>query len=260
MSRIRTRLDAFTGAIEQLDDAFERGIESHSALETLKEAGEAAEPLQGMAEELRALERSWKDRADREFLEFEDRLRRECQARTWRLDGQWPTFYVQRAISVVVDEQQRTVTVSEDKLQHATVEMVVRRLESMVADLLPRAFSAQTFMSSLAKAYDRIRAGSTQIPLLNVYRQMVCDQQKPKFWRNARTDAFVGLSIEQFRARLSSALEQGVTAASDRRELRMLPPIDPSEAVFLYQPAEARFGFVGRIEFLAADRGGQERK
>src|SRR5262249_46923244 len=157
------------------------------------------------------------------------------------LDGQWPAFYVERAISVVVDEKQRSVSVSEDRLQQATAETVIGRLQLMVGDLLPRTFSAQTFMSSLAKAYDRARAGSTQIPLLSVYRQMVCDQQRPKFWRNARADAFVGMSIEQFRARLSGALEQGVTASSDRRELRMLPPIDPSEAVFLYQPAEGRF-------------------
>ena len=253
MSTIGARLAAFTSAIERLDILLKRGGEMRSALELMRRAGEAAEPLAGMSAELKAFEKMWKDRADREFLAFEDRLRQGCQARGWRLDGQWPAFYVERAISVVVDERLRTVTVSEDELQQPTVDTVILRLESIVGDLLPRAFSARNFMSSLAKAYDRIREGSAQVPLLSVYRQYICDQQKAKFWRDARTDAFIGLSIEQFRARLSGALEQGVTAASDRRELRMFPPIDPSDAVFLYQPAEARFGFVGRIEFLKAD-------
>jgi hypothetical protein len=257
MSRIRERLDAFASGVERLEASLKRGIALDALLDTLRGLTGAAEPLKGIADELRALEKSWKDRADRELVVFEDGLRRECQSRGWRLDGQWPAFYVERAIPVVVDEKQRTVSVSEDKLQRPMVETVIERLEALVGDLVPRAFSARTFMASLAKAYDRIRDDSNQIPLLSVYRQMVCDQQKPKFWRNARSDAFVGMSIEQFRARLSGALEQGVTASSDRRELRMFPPIDPNDAVFLYQPAEARFGFVGRIEFLSADHGGE---
>jgi hypothetical protein len=260
VSRIHAQLSACAADAQRLEAALKRGVELESVLESLRGLSGAAKPLAGITDELEALAKSWKSRADHEFLVLEDRLRRECQARGWRLDGQWPAFYVERAISVVVEEKQRTVSVSEEKLRQPTIETIIGRLESMIGDLLPRAFSARTFMTSLARAYDRIRAGSAQIPLLSVYRQLVCDQQKPKFWRNARTDAFVGMSIEQFRARLTSALEQGVTAATDRRELRMFPPIDPNEAVFLYQPAEARFGFVGRIEFLIANRGeGEDR-
>lgn len=260
LSRIHERFDAFAAGVERLETSLKRGIELDALLDTLRGLTGAAEPLEEIANDLRAFEKSWRDRADREFLVFEDRLRRECQSRGWRLDGHWPAFYVERAIPVVVDEKQRTVSVSENKLQRPIVETVIERLEPMVGDLVPRAFSARSFMASLARAYDRIRDGSTQIPLLSVYRQMVCDQQKPKFWRNARSDAFVGMSIEQFRARLSGALEQGVTAGGDGRELRMFPPIDPNDAVFLYQPAEARFGFVGRIEFLSTDRRNEEER
>ena len=257
LSSIHERLDAFASSVERLEASLKRGTGLEALLDSLRGLTGAAEPLGGIATELRALEKSWKDRADREFLVFEDRLRRECQARGWRLDGQWPAYYVERAIPVVVDEKQGTVSISESKLQRPMVETVIERLEPVVGDLVPRAFSARSFITSLARAYDRIRDGSAQIPLLSVYRQMICDQQKPKFWRNARSDAFVGMSIEQFRARLSGALEQGVTAGGDGRELRMFPPIDPNDAVFLYQPAEARFGFVGRIEFLSADRGAE---
>jgi hypothetical protein len=59
------------------------------------------------------------------------------------------------------------------------------------------------------------------------------------------------MSMDQFRARLSRALEKAAITTPDGRELRLLPPIDPKHAVFLYQPAEERFGFVGRIEFVS---------
>lgn len=91
-----------------------------------------------------------------------------------------------------------------------------------------------------------------QVPLHRVYKQLVLDQQRPGFWDNARADAFVGMSLEQFRARISQMLADGITSGSCGRELRLLPPIDPKDAIFLYQPAEGRFGFVGRIEFVAA--------
>ena len=63
------------------------------------------------------------------------------------------------------------------------------------------------------------------------------------------------LSADQFRARLSASLESGVRSAPDGRELRLLPPIDPKDAMFIYQPAERRFGFVGRIEFRSREEG-----
>jgi hypothetical protein len=38
---------------------------------------------------------------------------------------------------------------------------------------------------------------------------------------------------------------------ADGRELRLIPPIEPSDSIYLYQPSERRFGYVGRIEFAA---------
>jgi hypothetical protein len=59
------------------------------------------------------------------------------------------------------------------------------------------------------------------------------------------------MSIDQFRARLSRTLMKNATTVAGNRELRLLPPIDPKNALYLYQPAEGRFGFVGRIEFVS---------
>ena len=45
-------------------------------------------------------------------------------------------------------------------------------------------------------------------------------------------------------------LEAGVSTDKNGRELRLIPPLNPKDALFIYQPAERRFGFVGRIEFV----------
>ena len=92
--------------------------------------------------------------------------------------------------------------------------------------------------------------------MLDVYRALVILAQPARFWRNASRPALFELTIDQFRARLSAALEANTVSTADRRELRLLPPIDPKDAVFVYQPAENRFGFVGRIEFRKQQRGG----
>jgi hypothetical protein len=109
-------------------------------------------------------------------------------------------------------------------------------------------------MTKLATAYDQARGKSAQAPILEVYRIFVLQQQKSRFWRDARQQVFVGLSLDQFRARLSRALEETADTYPSRsgRQLRLLPPLDPRDAIFLYQPFETRFGFVGRIEFAPA--------
>src|SRR5262249_4510991 len=128
-------------------------------------------------------------------------------------------------------------------------------LRPLINELVPRNFSEARFMQSLADAYDDMHDGkSSQIPILKVYRQLVLRQQKPNFWKDARGDLFVGMSIDQFRARLSRAVTKNATIVSGNRELRLLPPIDPRNALYLYQPAEGRFGFVGRIEFVPTSR------
>jgi hypothetical protein len=89
-----------------------------------------------------------------------------------------------------------------------------------------------------------------------VYRAFVVNAQDSRFWRDARSGSFAGIGLDQFRARLTRALEGENPAAPDDRFLRLLPPLDPKDALFLYQPAEKRFGYVGRIEFVSL--GGKE--
>jgi hypothetical protein len=119
-----------------------------------------------------------------------------------------------------------------------------------VPELVPKDFSPGRFAESLLRAWEAATGSKGgQAPILEVYRWAVIHAQTPKFWRDAKPASFTPLSTDQFRARLAKILESGITAIRGR-ELRLLPPLDPKDAVFVYQPSEARFGYVGRIEFL----------
>src|SRR5262249_49873075 len=122
--------------------------------------------------------------------------------------------------------------------------------EEHVSQLIPKGFEPKKFLAEIALAYDQAAGGKGgEVPLLEVYRALVIRSQTGRFWRDARRSGFSEITSDQFRARLSAALDANITAAPDGRELRLLPPINPKDALFLYQPAENRFGFVGRIEF-----------
>ncbi len=230
------------------------GEDLSSALTNLIAVRERSISVAGSDAALEQLQRGWSARLDREFLEIEHFLRAECERRHWRLDGQWPRFYVERAVTVAIDEKAKVITIAEVKIEGPNSRAIMERLELLVRNLLPRGFSSRGFMAPLAEAYDSARGDRHQVSILSVYRELVLSQQKPRFWRNATSETFVGLSIDQFRARCSRALEESVTAAPDGRELRLLPSIEPTDAIFIYQPAESRFGFVGRIEFARTAR------
>ncbi|WP_316395214.1 hypothetical protein [Bradyrhizobium sp. 33ap4] len=210
--------------------------------------------LTSLAGELEAMETSWSNRVEREFLEIEASMRDALTSMGWHVDGQWPRFYVARGVAVEFDGQSRSFRVAGRKISDASISDVIRALEPLVADLIPSDFSEPKFIQLLADAYDDVAAESSQVPILDVYRQFVLRQQKQTFWRDARSGAFVELTMDQFRARLSKALEKGVITDVRGREIRLLPPIDPKNAIFIYQPAERRFGFVGRIEFISSQQ------
>src|SRR5207249_10994073 len=123
-------------------------------------------------------------------------------------------------------------------------------------ELIPSSCTAPRFIESLADAYDDVGGrGAKQVPILDVYRSLVILSQTSRFWRDARGSNFSGLSADQFRARLSKTLEAGITRAPDGRELRLLPPLNPRDALFIFQPSEGRFGYVGRLEFVHVGSG-----
>ena len=196
---------------------------------------------------------SWRDTLTNTLLQLEAELRDLCATKAWRLDGQWPDFVVNFGISVHVDDKKSLAIVGETQ-RPASAPAIVNTLEPLIAELLPKHFAAPRFMESVLRAYESVGSGGGQAPILEVYRALVIQSQSPRFWRNAKPNLFNALTIEQFRARLSKSLESGVVSAGGR-ELRLFPALDPKDAIFMYQPAERRFGYVGRIEFVEPPQG-----
>ena len=189
------------------------------------------------------------------ILELESNIRDLCQSRKWRVDGQWPSLIIASAVDLKVDAEVPAVVVSGRKLNSTTIREIERTLEEHVSQLIPRGFDPKNFLAEVAYAYDQAAGGKGgEVPLLEVYRTLVIRAQTGRFWRDARRSGFSEITSDQFRARMSATLDANVTAAPDGRELRLLPPINPKDALFLYQPAENRFGFVGRIEFRGLRR------
>jgi hypothetical protein len=196
---------------------------------------------------------AWRERLTTALLQLEAELRDLCVTKGWRVDGQWPDFIMNLGVSVHVDGEKRIAIVG-DVQRPASAGAIAKTLEPRVAELLPKNFAPPRFMESLLRAYDSVGGGSGQALILDVYRSLVIQSQAPRFWRDARPNLFTPLTIDQFRARLSKSLESGVVSA-DGRELRLFPALDPKDAIFMYQPAERRFGYVGRIEFVEQTRG-----
>lgn len=210
--------------------------------------------LEKLAAGVASQEAAYSERAAKQFLELEFSIREACRERGWRVDGQWPTLYVERAIAVEISEAKRCVTVARKRLAGTTARAVVGALDPLVRGLLPKGFSPANFIRDLAEAYDSSRGNSTQLPVFHLYRELVVRSQGARFWRDARSDTFNSISAEQFRARLTAALEAEMTSLIDGREIRLLPPLNSDDGLFMYLPAESRYGFVGRVEFVPTTR------
>jgi hypothetical protein len=251
LPELRRKATAVSTAAQQIVEDLEKGVSLLRVKNALTPLRDDLHTLQALGEQLTLLESSWSERIERDVLEMEAAVRDALRSRGWHIEGQWPKLYVERAIAVEFDERNRSFKIGNRTMPGASAAEIATILEPLINELIPRNFSETRFMQSVADAYDELLEGkSSQIPILKVYRQLVLRQQKPNFWKDARDDLFVGMSIDQFRARFSRALTKNVAAVSGNREIRLLPPIDPKNALYLYQPAEGRFGFVGRIEFI----------
>ncbi len=224
------------------------------ALDLVRQLQSAATQLSDLTPQLASIERKLVEDQGRQVMELESSLRTELAAKGWRVDGVWPTLYVERGPAVEIDDAARSVSVGGTRLAGLSAPSIVSALDPIVQGLIDKKFTAAQFVADLAAAYDGIEAKSPQVPIYELYRAVVTRMQGARFWRDARSEAFKGMTMDQFRARLSRMLEDGVTAPPDGRELRLLPPLDPKDGIFVYQPSERRFGFVGRVEFVRISR------
>lgn len=204
-----------------------------------------------------ALERMISDLDDailRKLSELEADIGDMSRTNGWRLEGIWPTFQVERGVELRIEAAKRIVRVGGQAVDATDIGSIADAVRQAIRDLVPKGFSSHDMLEQLRRSHATLRPEGGQIPILDLYGRFVMDSQSQRFWKDARAERFVGLSVDQFRARFSRMLEDGATVARDGSELRMLPPLDPKDALFVYQPGEGRFGYIGRIEFVAKNR------
>jgi len=190
---------------------------------------------------------------ERLLLELDAEIRDLCERHQWALGGQWPTYQIEQSIQVEVDETKKEFRIEGSKLKGVSISELERELVARIKTLIPAKFSPQIFIDLLAIAYDASvsKLESKEAPIRSVYQEMVIGLQRPSFWNDATSARYVELTASQFKARLTACLEIGLTKATDGRCLQFMPPIDVEDAIFIYQPTEKRFAYIGRIAYQA---------
>ncbi len=208
----------------------------------------------GFAEHARRLTRKVDALVSEAVLRLDADLRDACAQRNWKVDGQWPQYYVQRAIRIEVHEREGRAKVGDRIVPTLHVPALVKAVEAEIKGLLPPGFDPARFLEALAGAFERLTSPPEHgVPIWLVYREMLLGQQPRAFWRDGRSALFRSFGEQRFRAMLTTLLEKGVTKAKDGRQLKLLPALKPEEGIYIFLPAEQRFAFVGRIDFVSAD-------
>ena len=228
-------------------------LSSNKALKVLQGAAEATVDFPDLEATRQELLAAWTSAADRELNQLEAELKDECAARGWQVEGQWPKLIVERGIDVIIDIKKHKIEVGSARLKDLSAMGVMTALEMLVPHLRPKNFSPDRFLEELAVAHDTCANDpSDQVEIL----------RSTEHWSSARSQKSFG---ETRRAPISSHLrsissEPGsrrslklVLCGPKRKELRIFPPLQPRDAIFVYQAAQQRFGYIGRIAFLKAD-------
>ncbi|MCL4688938.1 MAG: hypothetical protein KJ007_10225 [Burkholderiales bacterium] len=247
------RLDALATEFKKLAAALRKakGREQKRLHDLGKQAGSVFELV-------KQLEASWNEASEREkehqkkgWMELDAKFSEECAAMSWRKDGTWPKFFIEYGVLVEFDEKTRSARVGQSKVADCDLDSTMEALRALIPGLHKDCSSGE-FLEQLQQAYVAARGSAAQVPVFDVYKQVVIALQKPGFWRNVEPSKFKSLTVEQFRARLCKCIESNTLKSRAGMELRMYPPLDAKDGLFLFNPAERRAAFVGRIEFARA--------
>lgn len=189
------------------------------------------------------------ERMQRLWLELETRVREIGEKHGWCVVGSWPSYLVAYGIQIQFEEKAHTATLGSRKLVVFELSELESFIQEEVEDLIPRDFAPQRFLDLLYAAYQDARKNSDQVPIFELYQALVIRAQRPGYWRNATSARFSGLTIEQFRARLTVALKSGALKTRSNNEIRLFPPLDPRDGLFFFNPLDERLQFLGRVAF-----------
>lgn len=232
-------------------------IDPHAVAEWLRKRVGAVAGASRLGAPAEALIAAFEESARNTLLRLDADLREALQKKGWKIDGQWPRFYVERVVRLEIDEKEHRAVVGETTVRTLNVPDLVAAVEQQVRALLPSRFDPKRFVEALADCYDRLASREQRaVSIWELYREVLLAHQPQAFWRSGRPSLFRALSEQTFRACLTALLERGPLRTADGRELTLLPPLKADDGMYLCHPAENRFAFVGRVEFRAfSERG-----
>lgn len=189
------------------------------------------------------------------MLRFEADLREAVTNAGYPITGQWPKYYAEHIVPIVVDEDKQFVTVGEERLKNFSLERIIESLKAQMKRLKVDPAKLGDFLGELFEAYEKLTSGQdATVPVWELYRELIIARQPRKLWRDATSANFRPFTEAEFRAHLTALLKADRTTVSSR-QLRLLPPVSKDESVYIYQPAENRFAHVGRVQFIPTTGG-----
>jgi hypothetical protein len=200
-----------------------------------------------------------------EIIQLKDQLNALCEDLTSKFDtdfrnavssqgllvsGQWPRYFINHILPVAVDETKQRVHIGEDPPTTPSIEKLIRSIESQLKILKPDPKKLADFLKEVYIACKELTSPANRtVAVWDLYKQIVINRQSSKFWRNASSNNFRPFRELDFKAYITELLKVNLTSISEQ-QLRLHPPIQKGDSMYIYQPAENRFSHVGRVEFM----------
>lgn len=202
---------------------------------------------QSIAEIREALEEQVRNRV----MTFDTDLREALSKQGRRIHGQWPHYYIALVLKLDVDENTLSVRIADESISTLHVPHLIEIIAHQLKTLESAKLQPQDFLDLLVQAYDRLTFATTtnSVSVWPLFKEVLCSIQSSSFWKAGRARLFRPFDEQQYRGAITDLMISNTLRSRDGREMKLLPPIKAEDGIYVYQPAEDRFGYVGRIEF-----------
>jgi hypothetical protein len=210
-----------------------------------------AETAQIGEQSIGEIRQALEDEVRNRVMTFDTDLREALSKQGMRIHGQWPHYYVALVLKLEVDEKTLSVRIADENISTLHVRHLIEIIAHKLKTLESVKFQPQEFLDLLVQAHDRLTLGTTtnSVSVWPLFKEVLCSLQSSSFWKAGRARLFRPFDEQQYRGAITDLMISNTLRSRDGREMRLLPPIKAEDGIYVYQPAEDRFGYVGRIEF-----------
>ena len=254
---VRDEIKESLKAIENKQDVLKKALASYRRIPssdyilTLKWMESNEGVLSGYLPQFETLREKLRRYCNDFLLKYEAELLSRCAAFGFSIAGQWPSYTIEYIVPLVIDEKRLAVTVGSEAVDSLELDGILKTVKRTLDQLTPSDADLTEFLGELYRFYEELSGAgkSDSISIWKLYREMVISRQNATFWRDAKSASFRQYSIIEFKAHITHLLLKNRLKMVGF-ELKLLPPLSAKDGVLVYQPAEARFGLVGRAQFV----------